>query len=140
MKSFQKRGGKKLPEEGGGEKLPEETPTGKLIMPFTEGVLPFDFPLVWFCNLTFSLDSQIPGNTMGSSEDAPHTKVVSMVQATTSLVSSGSALPQEKIKLAHKLLSVSSRITRVLVLLLDQVIDTDLCIFIFLAGGVRAGD
>jgi hypothetical protein len=39
-------GGEKLPEEGGGEKLPEETPTGKLIMPFTEGVLSFVFPLV----------------------------------------------------------------------------------------------
>ena len=36
----------KLPEEGGGEKLPEETPTGKLIMPYIEGVLPFVFPLV----------------------------------------------------------------------------------------------
>jgi len=36
----------KLPEEGGGEKLPKETPTGKLIMPYIEGVLPFVFPLV----------------------------------------------------------------------------------------------
>ena len=39
-------GGDMLPEEGGGEKLPEETPTGKLIMPCTKGVLPFVFPLV----------------------------------------------------------------------------------------------
>ena len=39
-------GSVKLPKEGGGEKLPEETPTGKLIMPCTKGVLPFVFPLV----------------------------------------------------------------------------------------------
>ena len=39
-------GSEKLPKEGGNEKLPEETPTGKLIMPYTEGVLPFVFPLV----------------------------------------------------------------------------------------------
>ena len=36
----------KLSKEGGGEKLPKETPTGKLIMPCTKGVLPFVFPLV----------------------------------------------------------------------------------------------
>ena len=87
-------------------------------MPFAEGILPF-FPLVWFCNPIFVLDSQNPRNNVGRVEEAPHTKAVSVVQATTSLVSSESARPQEKIKLAHKLLSVSSRITRVLVLLLD---------------------
>ena len=43
-------------------------------------------------------------------EDVPQ-KVVSMVQATTSQVSLGSTLPQEKVKLAYKLLGVSSRIT-----------------------------
>ena len=75
---------------------------------------------------------------MGRVEEALYTSAAPVVHASTSLVSSGSVLPQEKLKLAHKLLSVSSRITRVLVLLLDQVIDTDLCIFIFLAGGVRA--
>ena len=124
-------GGEKLPEEGGGEKLPEETPTGKLIMPFTEGVLPFVFPLVWFYNQIFPLDSQNPGNTVGRSEDALHTESVFVVQATTSLVSSGCALPQVKLKLAHKLLIVSSRITRVLVFLLDRVVDTDLLFLCF---------
>ena len=39
-------GSDKLPKEGGDEKLPEETPTGKLIMHCTKGVLPFVFPLV----------------------------------------------------------------------------------------------
>ena len=39
-------GSGKLPKEGRGEKLPEEIPTCKLIMPCTEGVLPFVFPLV----------------------------------------------------------------------------------------------
>ena len=48
---------------------------------------------------------------MGRVEDAPHTKAVSVVEATTSQISSGSALPQEKLKLAHKLLGVSSRIS-----------------------------
>ena len=33
-------GGEKLPEEKGGEKLLEETPTGKLIMPYHDRVLP----------------------------------------------------------------------------------------------------
>ena len=58
----------------------------------------------------FLLASQDPGNTVGKVEDVPQ-KAVSVVQATTSQVSSGSALPQEKLKLAYKLLSVSSRIT-----------------------------
>ena len=78
---------------------------------------------------------------MGRIEEAPHTEAVSVVHATTSLASSGSARPQEeKIKLAHKLLIVSSRIIRVLVLLSDLVVDTDLSIFMFLAGGVGAGE
>ena len=47
-------------------------------------------------------------------EDVPQ-KAVFVVQATTSQVSSGSALPQEKLKLAYKLSGVNSRITRVLV-------------------------
>ena len=38
-------GSEKLPNEGGGEKLPKEIPTGKLIMPFAEGIRPF-FPLI----------------------------------------------------------------------------------------------
>jgi hypothetical protein len=74
---------------------------------------------------------------VGRVEDAPHTEAVSVVQATTSLASLGSARPQEeKIKLAHKLFTVSSRITSVLVLLSDRVVDTDIFVFIFLAGGV----
>ena len=43
-------------------------------------------------------------------------------------------------KLAHKLLTVSSRTIRVLVYLLDRVVHTDLCVFTLLAGGVRAGE
>ena len=39
-------GDKKLPEEGGGEKLLEKTPTGKLIVPCTDKVLPFSLSLV----------------------------------------------------------------------------------------------
>ena len=45
---------------------------------------------------------------MGRVEDSPHTKAVSVVQATTSQISSESVLPQEKLKLAYKLLGVSS--------------------------------
>ena len=69
---------------------------------------------------------------MGRVEDASHTKAVSVVQATTSLVSSGSVLPQEKLKLAHKLLSVSCRLIRVLMNLLDRVVYTDLLAIHFL--------
>ena len=46
-------------------------------------------------------------------EDAPK-KTISEVQASTSQISSGSVVPQEKLKLAFKLLEVSSRIFRVL--------------------------
>ena len=65
-------------------------------------------------------------------------KAVSEVRATTSQVSSGSVLPQEKVKLAYKLLGVSSRVSRVLVFL-DRVVYTDPFVLYFLAGGVRAG-
>ena len=120
-------GSEKLPKEGGGEKLSEEIPTGKLIMPLSEGVLSFIFSFVWFCNLIFPLDSQNPGNIVGRIEEAPHTSASLVVQASTSLVLPGSVLPQEeKLKLAHKLLTVSSRITQVLVYLLDRLVDTDL--------------
>jgi len=44
-------------------------------------------------------------------------KAISVVQATTSQVLSGSAVPQEKLKLAFKLLGVSSGLSRVLVFL-----------------------
>ena len=39
-------GDENLPEEGGGEKLPEKTPTGELIVPCTDKVLPFSLSLV----------------------------------------------------------------------------------------------
>ena len=72
-------------------------------------------------------------------EEVPHTEAAPVVQASTSLVSLESTLPQEKkLKLAHKLLTVSSRIIRVLVYLLDRVVDSDLFVFTLLAGGVRA--
>ena len=46
----------------------------------------------------------------------PRTKTGLVVGMSTSLASPGSALPQEeKLKLAHKLLSVSSQIIRILV-------------------------
>ena len=45
---------------------------------------------------------------MGRVDEVPQ-KVVSVVQTTTSQVSLGSVLPQEKVKLAYKLLGVSSR-------------------------------
>ena len=57
-------------------------------------------------------------------------KAVSVVQATTYQVSSGSVLPQEKVKLAYKLLGVSSLIYRVLVFL-DRVVYTDPFVFTF---------
>ena len=60
---------------------------------------------------------------MGRVEDVPE-KAVSEVRATTSQISSGSTVPQEKLKLAFKLLGVSSRVSRVLVSL-DQVVDTN---------------
>ena len=85
-------GSNKLPKEGGDEKLLEETPIGKFIMPCTERVLPFIFPLVGSCNSTFPLDSQNPQNTIGRVEDVLQ-KVVSEVWVNTSQVSSGSALP-----------------------------------------------
>jgi hypothetical protein len=85
------------------------------------------FSFCLFCNLIFPLDSQNPGNTVGRIEEALHTSTSLVVQASTSLVLPGSVLPQEvKLKLVHKLLTVSSRITQVLVYLLDRVVDTDL--------------
>ena len=56
-------------------------------------------------------------------EDVPK-RAISMVQATTSQVLSGSVVPQEKLKLAFKLLGVNSRVSRVLVSL-DRVVDTN---------------
>ena len=51
---------------------------------------------------------------MGVIEDAPK-RAISEVQASASQISSGSVAPQEKMKLAFKLLAVSSQIYRVLV-------------------------
>ena len=50
---------------------------------------------------------------MGRIEDVPK-KAVSEVRASASQVSSGSVVPQEKLKLAFKLLGVSNLIFRVL--------------------------
>ena len=71
-------------------------------------------------------------------EDVPK-RAISMVQATTYQVSSGSAMPQEKSKLAFKLLGVSSQVSRVLVFL-DRVVYSDPLILYLLAGGIRAGE
>ena len=65
-------------------------------------------------------------------------KTISVVQATTSQVLSG-VVPQEKLKIAFKLLGVSSRVSRVLISL-DRVVGTDPLVFTFLAGGVGAGE
>ena len=75
---------------------------------------------------------------MGRVEDVLE-KAISELRATTSHVSSGSVQPQEKVKLAYKLLGVSSRVLRVLVFL-DRIIYTDPLVFTFLAGGVGAGE
>ena len=64
-------------------------------------------------NQVFPLDSQNPGNTVGRIEDVLK-KAISEVRASTSQVILGSVVPQEKLKLAFKLLGVSSRISRVL--------------------------
>jgi len=53
-------------------------------------------------------------DTVEKVDEVPQ-KTVFVVQATTSQVSLGSALPQEKVKLAYRLLGVSSQITRVLI-------------------------
>ena len=136
VRLLEEGGGEKLPKEGGDKKLPEETPTGTLIMYCTDKVVPVtcSFGFIMY----FPLDSQNPGNTVGRIEDVPE-KAVSEVRATTSLVSLGSFLDQEKMKLAYKLLGVSSRIYRVLVSL-DRVVYIDPLVFTFLAGGVGAGE
>ena len=116
-------GGEKLPEEKGvenrseerGSEEPlEETPAGRLVMPLLQ--FPFSLGLLVFVTQFFLLDSQNPGNTVGRIEEAPHTEAAPVVEASASLVSPRSALPQEeKLKLVHKLLTVSSQIIRVLV-------------------------
>ena len=50
---------------------------------------------------------------MGRIEDVPE-KAISEVWASASHVSSGSVVPQEKLKLTFKLLGVSSQVPRVL--------------------------
>ena len=66
-----------------------------------------------FVNQVFPLDSQNPGNTVGRIEDVQE-NAISEVRPSASQVSSGSVVPQEKLKLAFKLLGVSSRVSRVL--------------------------
>ena len=58
----------------------------------------------------FSLDSQNPRNTVVMTQDVPE-KAISEVRASTS---SGSVLPQEKLKLAFNLMRISSRILHIL--------------------------
>ena len=54
-------------------------------------------------------------------EEAPHVEASLVVGASTSFASPGSALPQEeKLKLAHKLLTISNRTIRVLVFCLIE--------------------
>ena len=65
-------------------------------------------------NQVFPLNSPNIGDIVHKVLDVPE-KAVFVVQATTSQVSTGSALPQEKLKLAYKLLGVSSRLTWVLI-------------------------
>ena len=68
---------------------------------------------------------------MGRIEEVSRTEVAPVVQASTSLISPGSTLPRDdRLKLAHKLLTVSSRIMRVLLSFLDQIVGTDLFVFI----------
>ena len=76
-------------------------------MPCIDRVLPVACSFGFIMH--FPLDSQNPGNTVRRVEDVPE-KAVSEVQPTTSQVSSGGALPQVKVKLAYKLLGVSSRV------------------------------
>ena len=54
-------------------------------------------------------------------DEAPRIEAGPVVGASTSLASSGSALPQEeKLKLVHKLLTVSKQIIRILVFCLIE--------------------
>ena len=79
--SLEEGGSEKLPE-GGDEKLPKDTPTGKLIMPCTERVLPFYFSF-GFVNRVFPLNSHNVGDIVEKIVDVPE-KAVSVVQTTTS--------------------------------------------------------
>ena len=77
---------------------------------------------------------------MGVIEDAPK-RASSVVQPSTSIALPRSTLPQEeKLNLAHRLLTVSSRMIRVLVYLLNRVVCTDLFGYSLFAGSVRAGE
>ena len=81
----------------------------------------------------FHVDSRNPGNIVERIEDAPK-KAISLVQASTSQVSSGSVLPREKVELAFKLLRVSSRTLRIL----EYRSSSILILFIF-AGSIGVG-
>ena len=63
----------------------------------------------------FPLNSRDIGNIVEKVADVPE-KAISEVQASASQVSSGSVVPQEKLKLAFRLLGISDRICRVLCL------------------------
>ena len=66
-------------------------------------------------------------------QDVPE-KAISEVRASTSHVSSGSVLPQEKVELAFKLLGVSSRTLRIL-----KYRSSSILIFFIFAGSTGAG-
>ena len=76
------------------------------------------------------LDSQNPGNTVGMIQDVPE-KAISEVRASTS---SGSVLPQEKLKLAFNLMRVSNQTLRILEYRLSS-----LPILLFFAGSIGQG-
>jgi hypothetical protein len=67
---------------------------------------------------------------VGMIQDVPE-KAISEVRA---IISSGSVLPQEKLKLAFNLMRVSSRTLRVL-----EYRSSSILILLFFAGGTRAG-
>ena len=60
-------------------------------------------------NQVFPLDSQNIGDIVEKVADVPE-KAISEVRASASQVSSGRVVPQEKLKLAFKLLGISNRI------------------------------
>ena len=65
--------------------------------------------LIFVTHKFFSLDPQNQEVSVEKIKEAPCTEAGLVVGASTSLASLGSALPQaEKLKLAHKLLTVSS--------------------------------
>ena len=69
--------------EKGGEKRSEETPTGKLVVPFSDF---FVLALLVFVTPCFSLDPQNQGDNVEKVEETPRTEAAVGVGADTSLV------------------------------------------------------